>query len=272
MSDSAVDIHPSSLVHPKAQLDIGVKIGPWCVVGEHVRIGKKTHLRSHVVIEGDTALGEENVVFPFAVLGGAPQDLKYRGEPTQLRIGNRNTIRESVTINLGTVTGDSVTRVGDGNLLMAYVHLGHDCFVHNHCVLANSVGLAGHVHVHDYAILGGMTGVSQFVRVGAHSYVAGQSGVDKDVLPYSTAIGSRPFYVKGTNIVGLKRRGFSAQQIGWVHDAIQKWISSDLSKDQALKAIEGIASENADAASTVLAPIIQFIRTGEHGIARYETV
>src|SRR6185437_2297773 len=169
-------IHPTAIVHSNAEIDPSVEIGPWCSVGPGVKIAKGTRLISHVVVDGHTTIGEDNMIFPFSVIGAVPQDLKYKGERTELIIGNRNRIRESVTLNLGTVQGGGKTQVGDDCLLMAYTHLGHDCIVGNHVVIANYGGLAGHAIVQDHATLTGMVGVSQFVRVGAHSYIGGQSG------------------------------------------------------------------------------------------------
>ena len=166
-------IHPTAIVSPEAKLAPDVDVGPFCQVGPNVKIGAGTKLLSQVVIEGWTTIGEHNTFFPFSVIGAVPQDLKYKGEKTEVIIGDHNTIRESVTINLGTVQGISKTEVGNHNLLMAYVHLGHDCVVQNHTILANSVGLAGHVTVMDYANIGGMVGVIQFIKIGPHSYVGG---------------------------------------------------------------------------------------------------
>jgi len=159
-------IHPTAIVNKGAEIDSSAEIGPYCVIGPNVRIGRGTELRSHVVVDGWTEIGEHNTVFPFAVLGSVPQDLKYKGERTRLVVGDHNTIREAVTLNMGTVQGGGETRIGDHNLLMSYVHLGHDCIVRNHCVITTAVGLAGHVIVDDFAVLGGMTGVAQFLRVG----------------------------------------------------------------------------------------------------------
>lgn len=256
-------IHPTALIHPKAELDPSVSVGPWCMVGPNVKIKKNTKLMSHVVIDGWTEIGEENMIFPFAVLGAVPQDLKYRGEPTQLIIGNHNTIRESVTLNLGTVQGGGVTRLGDSNLLMAYTHLGHDCVVGNHCIIANSGGLAGHVILDDYVTVGGMVGISQFVRVGAHAYILGQSGLERDVPPYSIAMGSRPASIKGANIVGLRRRGFSADTIQKINEAIKLWSRPDIQKEQCLLEIESQYGEYPE-----IQNFVSFIRKSEYGVVR----
>lgn len=256
-------IHPTAVVHKDAKIDPSVEIGPWCTIGANVVIGKNTKLISHVVVDGCTEIGEGNVIFPFAVVGGIPQDLKYKGEPTKLIIGNRNTIRESVTLNLGTVQGGGVSRVGDDNLFMAYSHLGHDSIVSNHCILANSVALAGHVFMDDYATLGGQCGVVQFCRVGKHAYVAGQSGIERDVPPFATAMGQRPVTVRGVNIVGLRRRGFSAETIGKINDAMKLWIRPDVAKEECLAQMEAQFGDCAE-----VQELIKFIRVSEVGVAR----
>lgn len=256
-------IHPTALVDPKAELDSSVEVGPWCTIGPHVKIAKNTRLISHIVVDGHTEIGEDNVIFPFAVLGAVPQDLKYRGEPTQLIVGNKNTIRESVTLNLGTVQGGGITRLGNSNLLMAYTHLGHDCLVGSHCIIANSGGLAGHVILEDFVTVGGMVGISQFVRVGAHAYILGQSGLEKDVPPYSIVMGSRPSSIKGANIVGLRRRGFSADTIQRINEAIKLWSRPDVQKEQCLLEIE---SQYGDIPE--IQNFVSFIRKSEYGVVR----
>ncbi len=256
-------IHPTSQISPGAEIDPSVEIGPWCTIGSRVKLGRGTRLMSHVVIDGRTEIGEDNVIFPFSVLGAIPQDLKYKGEPTQLIIGNHNTIREGVTLNLGTAQGGGVTRIGNHSLLMAYTHLGHDCIVGNHCIIANYGGLAGHVILEDYVTIGGMTGVSQFVRVGAHSYIGGQSGLERDVPPYVIAVGSRPCSVKGTNIVGLKRRGFPTEKIQKINEAIKLWTRADIQKEQCLLEIE---SQYGDIPEIQI--FTSFIRKSETGVVR----
>lgn len=256
-------IHPTALIHPDAQLDPTVEVGPWCSIGPKVKIGKGTRLISHVVVDGWTEIGEDNLVFPFAVLGAVPQDLKYNGEDTRLVIGNRNKIRESSTLNLGTVQGGGFTRLGDDCLLMAYSHLGHDSIIGNHCILANSVAIAGHVILEDYVTLGGMTAVAQFVRVGAHSYAGGQSGIEKDVPPFSIVVGSRPCNLKGANIVGLKRRGFSPEAVSKIHEAMKLWGRSDVQKDACLKEIEAQMGDVPE-----VRKLLDFIRSSETGVIR----
>jgi UDP-N-acetylglucosamine acyltransferase len=256
-------IHPTAIIAKEAQIHPSVEIGPWCVVGPNVKIGRGSRLMSHVVVEGWTEIGEDNTVFPFAVLGAVPQDLKYQGEKTTLVIGNRNTIREGVTMNLGTVQGGGITSVGDQNLLMAYTHLGHDCRIGNHCIIANYGGFAGHVTLEDYVTVGGMVGISQFVRVGAYSYVTGQAGVERDVPPYTIAIGSRPCSVKGANIVGLKRKGFTTETIQKINEAIKLWIRPDVLREQCLLEIESQYGEVPE-----IQNFIGFIRKSETGVVR----
>ncbi len=256
-------IHPSAQVHPEAKMDSSVEIGPWCVVGSRVTLGRGTRLMSHVVIEGWTELGEGNTVFPFSVLGGVPQDLKYKKEPTRLVIGNHNTIREGVTLNLGTVQGGGMTQVGNHCLIMAYTHLGHDCRIGDHCIIANYGGLAGHVVLEDYVTVGGMTGISQYVRVGAYAYIGGQSGLERDVPPFSIALGTRPTVLKGANIVGLKRRGFSADRIQKINEAIKLWIRTDIQKESCLSEIELQLKGQSD-----VQRFISFIRESETGVIR----
>jgi UDP-N-acetylglucosamine acyltransferase len=256
-------IHSSAHVHPEAKIHPSVEIGPWCTVGPHVEIGAGTRLVSHVVIEGWTKIGENNQIFPFSVLGAVPQDLKYKGESTRLIIGNDNTIRENVTMNLGTVQGGGETRVGDHSLIMAYTHLGHDCIVGNHCVIANYGGLAGHVILEDYVTIGGMTGISQFVRVGTHTYIGGQSGLERDVPPYTIALGARPCIIKGTNIVGLRRRGYAAERIQKINEAVKLWTRPDIQKEQCLLEIESQYGEIPE-----IQAFVAFIRKSETGVVR----
>lgn len=263
MSESSPKIHPSAIVDSRAELHPTVEVGPYCTVGPNVKIAAGTKLLSHVVVDGWTDIGEDNVVFPFAVLGAVPQDLKYKGEPTKLIIGHRNKIRESVTLNLGTVQGGGLTKIGDDCLLMAYTHLGHDCIVGNHCIIANYGGLAGHVTLEDYVTLGGMVGIVQFVRIGAHAYVGGQSGVEKDVPPYAIAVGARPFALKGTNIVGLRRRGYPAETIQKINETIKLWVRPDVQKEQCLQEITLQYGEIPE-----IQNFVSFIRASEAGVVR----
>jgi UDP-N-acetylglucosamine acyltransferase len=256
-------IHPSAVIHPEAQLDPSVEVGPFCVIGKNVKVGKNTKLMSHVILDGWTEIGEENTIFPGASLGAIPQDLKYKGEKTHLVIGDRNIIRECVTMNLGTVQGGGLTKVGNDNMIMAYAHIGHDCIVHNHVILVNYVGLGGHCVIEDWATLLGMTGAGQYLRVGAHAYVGGQSALEKDIPPFSIAVGSRPCRLKGANIVGLRRRGIPADRITKINEAIKLWTREDVMKEQALLEIDSQFGELEE-----IQYFINFIKKSECGVAR----
>jgi UDP-N-acetylglucosamine acyltransferase len=199
-------------VDRRAELDGGVEIGPYSIVGPRVKIGKGTKIKCHVVVEGNTTLGEENVLFQFATVGSIPQDLKYQGEDSQLIVGNRNTIREYASLNPGTTGGGMITRIGDGNLLMMYCHIAHDCIIGHHNIIANGATLGGHVNIDDSVIVGGMVGIHQFVRVGAGVILGAGSMVSKDIPPYCNATGDRA-KLRGLNIEGMRRRGFSKDQI-----------------------------------------------------------
>lgn len=205
-------IHPTAVVDPKAQLGEGVFIGPFCVVGPDVKLGDRVQLKAHVVIDGHTVIGEDTVVFPFASLGSAPQDLKYRGEPSTLIIGRNCKIREHVTMNPGTETGIMKTVVGDNCLFMASAHVAHDCVVGNNVIMANNATLAGHVEVGDHVIIGGLSAVHQFVRIGAHAMIGGMTGVRNDVIPYGMVMDDTG-YLAGLNYVGLERRGYTKEQV-----------------------------------------------------------
>ncbi|MCI4663066.1 MAG: acyl-ACP--UDP-N-acetylglucosamine O-acyltransferase [Neomegalonema sp.] len=218
MMAAQAEIHPTAIVDPEAQIAPGARIGPYCVIGAHASVAAGVELMSHVVVEGRTSIGEGCKVFPFASLGSVPQDLKYAGEPTRLEIGARNTIREHVTMNLGTEGGGGVTRVGEGGLYMVGVHVGHDCQVGDGVILANNATLAGHVEVQDHAVLGGLCAVHQFTRIGAHAMVGGMSGVEKDVIPFGSVIGNRA-ELGGLNLVGMKRRGFDREAMHAVRRA-----------------------------------------------------
>lgn len=258
-----MSIHPTAIIHPEAKLHPSVEVGPWCTVGPHVTIGARTKLMSHVVVDGWTEIGEDNTFFPFSVTGAIPQDLKYRGEETHVVIGNHNTIRESVTINLGTVGGGGVTRIGNGNLLMAYVHLGHDCIIGNNCIIANGTGLAGHVTLEDYVTVNGQCGVVQFVKIGKHSYIGGQSGLERDVPPFCIAIGTRPTQIKGANIVGLRRRGFSTETIQKINEALKLWSRPDVLKDQCLLEVEAQYGDVPE-----IQEFLSFIRSSKAGVVK----
>jgi UDP-N-acetylglucosamine acyltransferase len=219
-------IHPTAIVAPGAELAGDVVIGPYCVIGRDVRLGRRVSLRSHAVVDGRTTIGEGTRLFPFASIGLEPQDLKYRGEKSELVIGCNNTIREYVTINPGTAGGGMVTRIGNDCLFMVGAHVAHDCQIGNHVVMANNATLAGHVVVEDYAVLGGLSAVHQFVRIGKHAMIGGMSGVERDVIPYGQVMGDRA-RLYGLNIIGMQRRGFSREDIQGLRNAYQFLFSTD---------------------------------------------
>jgi UDP-N-acetylglucosamine acyltransferase len=222
----SVSIHSSAVVDPGAKLGVDVEIGPFCVVGPHVELGDGVRLLSHVVVEGHTRIGAGTYIYPFASIGHAPQDLKFRGEPSELIIGRNNRIREHVTMNPGTEGGGMMTRIGDECLFMMSAHVAHDCIVGDHVIMANNATLAGHVELGDYAFLGGLSAVHQFVRVGAHSMIGGMSGVENDVIPYGLVMGDRA-RLAGLNLVGLERRGFSQDDIRALRGAYRTLFGSD---------------------------------------------
>ena len=229
-------VHPTAIVDARAEIDGDVQIGPYCVIGAGVRIGKGCRVHSHAVITGRTTLGEGNVVFPFATIGDTPQDLKYKGEPSELLIGNHNTIREYVSLNPGTTGGGMVTRVGDQNLLMMQCHIAHDCLLGDRNVVANGATLGGHVVIEDFVIVGGLVGIHQFVRIGTGAIVGAGSMVSKDVPPYCNATGDRA-KLHGLNLEGLKRRGFDKTVIALLRKAYRIVFQSALRTEDALKKI-----------------------------------
>jgi UDP-N-acetylglucosamine acyltransferase len=214
------EIHPTAIIEPGAEIAESARIGPYCHVGSKVVLGEEVELLSHVVVAGRTSIGAGTRIFPFASIGHRPQDLKYAGEDSSLIIGKRNVIREQVTMNPGTAGGGMVTRVGDGGLYMASVHIGHDCLLGDGIIMANNATLAGHVVVGDYAAFGGLSAVHQFVRIGQHAYVGGLTGVERDVIPYGLVMGDRA-RLAGLNMVGLQRRGFSRDDIQALRHAYQ---------------------------------------------------
>lgn len=259
---SETPVHPSAIVHPNARLGSGVSVGAFSIVGEHVEIGDNTTIGAHVVVEGHTRIGSENRIFQFSSIGAEPQDKKYRGEPTRLEIGNRNTIREFCTLNCGTVQDGGVTRVGDDNWIMAYVHIAHDCSVGNKTIFANNAQLAGHVEVGDWAILGGFTVVHQFVRIGAHSITAMGTILLQDLPPYVTASGNTA-EPHGINSEGLKRRGFSAEAISAIKRAYKLLYKNGMKLDEARLAITQESSDFPE-----LNPLVQFLAEPGRGIIR----
>ncbi|MEY2810002.1 MAG: acyl-ACP--UDP-N-acetylglucosamine O-acyltransferase [Pseudomonadota bacterium] len=261
-------IHPTAVIDPAAQLDSTVAVGPYAVIGPHVRIDSGTQIGAHCVIEGHTTIGRENKIFQFNSLGAVPQDKKYAGEPCELRIGDRNTIREFCTFNIGTASDAGVTQVGNDNWIMAYVHLAHDCQVGNHTIFANSSQLAGHVHVGDWVILGGFTVVHQFCRLGAHSFTAMNSLLFADLPPFVMCQG-QPAQARSMNFEGLKRRGFSPERVRAVKAMHKALYRDGLTLAQAQAQIASITADTPDAAPDVHM-MLDFLgqTSAERGIVR----
>jgi UDP-N-acetylglucosamine acyltransferase len=259
-------VHATALVEPGAQLADSVAIGPYAVIGSKVRLGEGTTVGAHCVIEGRTTIGRDNRIFQFCSLGAVPQDKKYAGEDTALEIGDRNTIREFCTFNLGTAQDAGVTRVGNDNWIMAYVHIAHDCRVGDQTILANNVTLAGHVHLDDWAFIGGLTGIHQFVKIGAHAMAGFASAVTQDVPPFMTVDGN-PLAVRGFNIEGLRRRGFNASRLAAVKQMHRLLYRSGLTFEAARSAIAALAASAPEAAGDV-ATMTDFLARSTRGIAR----
>ncbi len=255
-------IHPTAIIDPKAEIGQNVEIGPYCIVQADTVIGDDCVLKSHVVVASHTRMGKGNKIYPFASIGEDPQDKKYADEPTQLVIGDNNTIREYVTINRGTIDDEGITQVGDENWIMAYVHIAHDCSLGSHTILANCSSLAGHVHVGDYAILGGFTKLHQFCRIGAHAFSAMDSGFQKDCPPFVMAQGN-PAKPRAINFEGLKRRGFGKERIAVIKSAYRVLYKSDLKLDQAVTELEQMAKESDD-----VKMMVEFIQNSSRSIIR----
>jgi UDP-N-acetylglucosamine acyltransferase len=255
-------IHPTAIISPDATLAEGVEVGPYSIIGPDVHIGKDTLIGPHVVIESRTDIGEGNRISQFASIGGAPQDLKYRGEETRVVIGNHNTNREYVTINRATTSDIGVTIIGDHNLLMAYTHVAHNCKLGNRIVMANAANLAGHIHVEDFAIIGGLSGIHQFTRIGAHCIIGGASAVTKDVPPFVMASGN---FAKlyGLNQIGLKRRGFSDGTIAALKKAYRIVFRSSMLLATAIRKVEEEVEDLPE-----VRQFLDFIRKSERGICR----
>jgi UDP-N-acetylglucosamine acyltransferase len=256
-------IHPTAIVDPAARIHPAADIGPFCIIGAEVEIGARTRLMANLYMDGPTWIGEDNVFFPYSTVGVASQDLKYRGERAETRIGHRNRIREFVTIHRGTAGGGLLTRLGDDNLIMAYAHIAHDANIGSHCILGNAVTMAGHVTIGDWAIVEAFTGVHQFCRIGRHSFVGGYSVLTQDVLPFSQTVTPRESKVFGENKVGLKRRGFSSESIDSLHKAFRLLTSSGLNTSQALEQIEALTPASAE-----VGELIEFIRSAQRGFIK----
>jgi UDP-N-acetylglucosamine acyltransferase len=256
-------IHPTAIVDRNAEISPDAAIGPYCIVGPGVKIGARTRLVAHNFLEGRLEIGEDNIFYPYSSVGVAPQDLKYKGEDSEARIGNRNKIREFVTINRGTTGGGMVTSIGDDNLLMAYVHIAHDVILENHIILANAVTFAGHVCVGSYANIGGHTGIHQFCRIGRHAMIGSYSVIGQDVLPFSKTATAHKVGIYGANRVGLERRGFDSEQIEPLQNAFRILTRSGLNTSQAIARIE----EEIPATSEI-AELLDFIRNSKHGFIK----
>ena len=259
-------IHPTAIVDPRADLAASVSVGPYSIIGAQVTIAEGTSIGAHCVIEGRTTIGRDNRIFQFCSIGAIPQDKKYGGEPTALEIGERNTIREFCTFNLGTAQDSAVTRVGSDNWIMAYVHIAHDAQVGDQTVLANNATLAGHVHVGDWVIVGGRTGVHQFVKIGAHAMIGFASAVSQDVPPFMLVDGN-PLAVRGFNVEGLRRRGFTPGRIAAVKQMHRLLYREGLTLDDARARIAALADASPEARAEVDA-MLAFLARAQRGIAR----
>jgi len=259
-------IHSTAIISKEACLDSSVEVGAYSIIGPHVRIGSGTTIGPHVVIDGHTTIGSDNTFFQFSSIGAAPQDKKYKGEPTLLEIGDRNTVREFCTFNLGTVQDGGVTRIGSDNWIMAYVHIAHDCQVGNNTIFANNASLAGHVEIGDWVILGGFAGVHQFCKIGAHAMLGMNTSLTQDVPPFLILSGN-PAAAHGLNLEGLKRRGFTREQINGIRKAYKLIYKSGLTLDQAKAALLEAQKEHPDA-TAYIQQMHDFLDSSTRGIVR----
>jgi UDP-N-acetylglucosamine acyltransferase len=260
---SFMNIHPTATVDPSAKIPASSQVGAYSIIGAAVEMGENCLVQSHVVILGPTKLGCDNQIFSFAVVGGDPQDITYKGEPTGLEIGDRNMIREYVTINRGTLKGGGVTRLGNDTLIMAYTHIGHDSVIGDHVMLINGATLAGHVTVEEWAVVGALCPVHQFVRIGAHSYIGGGTTVTQDVLPYSMTSAERDTHAFMLNKVGLQRRGFSQERIAKLHHAFKVLLASKLNTSQALAKLR-----SEDELGEDVELLVRFIEASQRGVIK----
>lgn len=256
-------IHPTAVIDAAAEVHPDAEIGPYCIVGAKVRIGRGTLLKAHVYVEGETSIGEDNVFYPYASVGVAPQDLKYHGEASRTEIGDRNKIREFVTIHRGTEGGGMLTSIGSDNLLMAYTHVAHDVHMGSHIVLSHAATLGGHVVIGDWAVIGAATGVHQFCRIGRHCIIGGYSVITQDVMPFSQTVSERESKVFGANRVGLERRGFASETIEGLQTALRLLTRSQLNTSQAIEKIQAEVP-----ASPELEELLQFIQSSPRGILK----
>lgn len=256
-------IHPTAIIHPDAEISSDAEVGPYCMVGANVAIGPRTRLIAHVYLEGELTIGSDNIFYPYCSCGVTPQDKKYKGEASETRIGNGNSIREFVTISRGTEGGGMVTSIGDGNLLMAYVHIAHDVSIHNHTILANGVTFAGHVIVEDYANIGGLSAIHQFCRIGRHAMIGSYSVIKQNVLPYSITASDHKVEVYGANRIGLERHGYSSESIEPLQNAFRILTRSGLNTTQALCRIEEEVVP-----TTEVKELLDFIRGSQRGFIK----
>ncbi len=256
-----MSIHPSSVVAPGARVPESCQVGPFCTIGPHVELGEECTLISHVVLDGHTRIGARNTFYPFCSVGVAPQDLKYKGEPTTVEIGDGNTIRECVTVSRGTVGGGGVTRIGSDCLLMAYAHVGHDSLIGSHCILANSATLAGHVIVEDHATLGAFCPVHQHCTVGQYAFIGGGTIVTQDVLPFSLTSARRENKAFGVNRIGLERRGFSRERLDRLQKAFRLLVASKLNTTQALERLRAVEGDD-------VAALVAFVERSQRGVIK----
>lgn len=260
--EEEVDIHPTAIISTQAKLGAGVRVGPYAIIGDNVVIGDHNIIESHVVIEGWTEIGHNNHFYPYTVIGTPPQDLKFKGEKTQIIIGNNNIFREFITVNLGTQGGGGVTTIGDNNFFMAYSHIAHDCKVGNGVIFYNAGTLAGHVEVEDFATVGAFSGVHQYCVVGKYSFIGGYSVITRDVLPYSKTVGNRA-KTYGVNFIGLRRKEFSSEAIQNIKSAYQILFQSKLNTTQALEKIESELKNSPE-----VSYLVDFIRRSKRGIVK----
>ena len=260
------NIHPTAIIHDGAQLHDSVKVGAYSIIGPEVTLGEGNTVGEHCVITGRTTIGKNNTFYRFCSIGGVPQDKKYDGEDTALEIGDGNMFREFVTINTGTVQDSGTTRIGNNNWIMAYVHIAHDCQLGNEIIMSNGIQLAGHIHIGDWAIVGGGTAAHQFIRIGEHSMTGGMSAIRQDIPPYVLGAG-QPYRPAGINSEGLKRRGFSAEEISAIKKAYKIIYMRKLSIEEALDEIKQYQEEHPDT-RTALQPFLDFFDTHSRGIGR----
>jgi UDP-N-acetylglucosamine acyltransferase len=258
-----MSIHPTAIVDPSAKIPASCSIGPFCIIHAGVELGEHCELISNVVLGGPSRFGDNNKIYPYAVLGMDPQDLTYAGQPTRLEVGAHNVIREYVTITRGTMKGGGITRVGSHTLIMAYAHIGHDCSIGDHAMLVNAATLAGHVTVEEWAVVGALCPVHQFVRIGAHSYIGGGTTITQDVLPYSMTSAQRDTHAYMLNKVGLQRRGFSGERIAALHHAFKVLLASKLNTSQAVEKLRAEGAEGDE-----VKKLLQFIEDSNRGIIK----